>query len=154
MAKNNKSVSAPACNRKPNNNRKLLPEYEYEMRKAHFGKISGEAIYSGNPVHKVKPGNFGLHPACYPDSGHMKCDMDGHVESLEVSIDLLKKGLEKGFVDVREKDGWPAHVWAVRNNIVFEAKYSRHKIYHGYPAQQNDPLAKMIRRLWRMRNAG
>lgn len=132
-----------------------MPEYEYAMRRKFFERLSGQAKYKGNPIHKEHPGNFGLHPPCCPATGHMKCDRDGNVESLEASIGLLKTGLEKGFVDARmENDGWPAHVWAVKDDIVYEAKYSRHKIYHGYPAQQNDDFAKKIRRLWRLKNAG
>lgn len=154
MAKQKKSICVPADNRKSNHNRKLLAEYDYMRRSEDLREKSRQALYRGNPVHKVKPGDFGLQPPCYPASGHMKCDLHGHIECLADARDLLRKGLAKGFVDAREEDGWPVHVWAVKGDIVFEAKYSRHKTYHGYPAQQNDAFAKMIKRLWGLRNAG
>lgn len=143
-------IAPPTDNRKPNKNRKLLPEYEFLAHKQKYDILAQNVGYQGNPVHKISPGNFGLTPPCYPESGHMKCDHYGHIHLKEDALALLQEGFEKGMVDQRTREGWPVHVWAVRDGIVFEAKYSLQGLYHGYPAQQDDALAKRIRHLWRL----
>lgn len=96
--------------------------------------------YQGNPVHKLHPCNFGLKPPGYPDGDYVKCDLHGDIHSKEDALDLLKAGLEKGTVDNRKIEGWSAHVWAVRSETVFEAKYSMQGCYHGYLAPQMGEL--------------
>jgi hypothetical protein len=55
-------------------------------------------------------------------------------------------------MSVQERYGWPQNVWAVApNGTALEAMLENPSTgtYHGYPMQEDDPLAEEVFERWR-----
>lgn len=136
--------------RKPNHKRKVAALPDADLRES-LGLLAGRARYTGNPVHKRNPGDFGLKPPALARPGKTLCDGAEIFTRVEAER-LLKAGLTKGLVSVAWRDGWPQNVWAVSmNGMPVEAMLEDpiRGAYHGYPMAESDPLAEVVLERWK-----
>ncbi|BBL73894.1 hypothetical protein [Methylomagnum ishizawai] len=105
--------------------------------------------YGGNPEHKRNPGDFGLNPPSNPRQAKTLCD-EVEVFKRTQALTLLRKGLRRGLVSVQERNGWPQNIWAVAKGRALQAmlENAEQGAYHGYPLQEDDPLADEIIKRW------
>ena len=109
-----------------------------------------KASYGGSPAHKRDPSDFNLTPPAAPREGKTLCDVLGVVTKAQAQA-LLKQGIAKGLVSVRERNGWPHNVWSVfPDGTPLEAQLenSESGTYHGYPLQRADPLWDRVLERW------
>ncbi|MCY4166976.1 MAG: hypothetical protein OXE82_01710 [Rhodobacter sp.] len=65
------------------------------------------------------------------------------------ALRYLRLGLERGTVSEQSIDGWPKVIRAVtEDGAPLEAQRDGSGNYHGYPMQQQDPMATEIKRFW------
>jgi hypothetical protein len=115
--------------------------------------LLNDVRYGGNPEHKRSPGDYGLTPPAQPRPGKTLCDGEGPFLKAE-AIELLKSGLAKGMVSVRNNNGWPQNVWAISHTgEIFEAQLENSilGIYHGYPMPKDDDFRSEVIREWKKR---
>ena len=115
--------------------------------------LLSEVLYGGNPEHKRSPGDYGFTPPAQPRPGKTLCDAEGPFLK-DNALELLKSGLAKGMVSVRNNNGWPQNVWAISDTgELFEAQLenSIRGIYHGYPMPKNDDFRLEVIREWKRR---
>ncbi len=114
--------------------------------------LLARATYEGSPLHKRKPGDFGLTPPTDPRPDKTLCDEAGVFKIAEATR-LLQQGIKHGLVsEATHSDGFPKEIWVVDDKgRVFEAMYggSEKGAYHGYPIRQNDPLFEKVSRVWK-----
>lgn len=133
-----------------NPKRRIRPAPESDELKRILETLANKASYGGNPEHKKNPGDFGLSPPTIPRQYKSYCDDAGVLSKAEAQR-LLREGMRKGLVSVRESNGWPQNVWAMTNDgIPLEAMLENpvKGIYHGYPMPEEDPLANEVRKRW------
>ena len=121
-------------------------------RKEVLAELSRQARYSGNPVHKKAPGDFGLVPPAAPRTNKSLCDAAKIFNRAE-ALRLLREGIRRGTVSTQEEEGgWPRVVWAVtEKGDILEARSDRSPpgSYHGYPLLPGNPLEKELTRRWK-----
>lgn len=118
-----------------------------------LSRLADRVGYSGNPQHKLNPGDFNLTPPSSPRLDKTLCDgakifLRGQAQS------LLREGVLRGLISVQERSGLPQNIWAVSNNgIPLEAQLDNENAgtYHGYPMQDADPLSAEILDRWNQR---
>lgn len=138
--------------RKFNTKRKLQQNPNIDELEVLASKID----YGGNPEHKRNPGDFELTPPASPRAGKALCD-DAQVFKKAEAIQLLKKGMKKGFVSeqVKSNSHFPQNIWIVKiideQDFVLEAQLENPTLgkYHGYPLPNNDPMKEYILQRWR-----
>jgi hypothetical protein len=115
--------------------------------------LASKVRYGGNPEHKRNPGDFGLTPPAMPRPDKTLCDTAGIFKRNEATR-LLKKGVRKGLVSIREKNGFPQNIWTIsKEGHPLEAQLENQDqgIYHGYPMPENDPFCQVVLEMWRNR---
>ena len=115
--------------------------------------LAGRCQYSGSPVHKRNPRDYGLPGPTSPRPGKTLCDAAGQFLKAD-SERLLREGFTKGMVSVQQWNGWPQNVWAVSAaGEAFEAQLENREqgIYHGYPLQFDDDFRVKILEEWNRR---
>lgn len=133
-----------------NPNRKMRPAPQSDSDRTHLKNLAERAGYGGNPEHKRNPGDFDLSPPTSPKPDKSLCDTAG-IFSRSEAVSLLREGIQKGLISVREKDGWPQNVWAVdKKGVPLEAQLENAGlgIYHGYPVPEADKFREMILKRW------
>lgn len=139
--------------KKFNRKRKLAPEGSCSAEE--LEQLALAADYSGNPLHKISPGDFGLTPpaqARKPSSEQQSrslCDT-AKVFKREDAVRYLREGLRRGMISITRVNGWPKQVWAVTDGgIAMEAQRDRDGSYHGYAMPLDDPMEDIVKRRWR-----
>jgi hypothetical protein len=137
-----------------NPKRRILAAEDAGRRGPSLAALAGRAHYTGNPEHKRNPGDFGLVPPASPRRGKTLCDRVALTRRAD-ALGLLRRGLALGLVDARTAEGdWPGLVWAVtEEGVPLEAQHEGDGRYHGYPLQESDPLAELLRSEWSKRCA-
>ncbi len=118
---------------------------------ARLQELAASVSYGGHPHHKRSPGNFGLTPAASPRPNKSLCDGVGIFER-EVATRYLVEGIRRGMVSPDADDGFPRHVWSLTDeDLVLEARCDdpANGRYHGYPLEQSDPMADLVRKRWK-----
>lgn len=112
-------------------------------------QLTKKVRYGGNPEHKRNPGDFNLSPPSNPRQAKTLCDEVGIFKRAD-ALALLKEGLRRGLVSVQERNGWPQNIWAVVNGRSLQAmlENAEQGTYHGYPLQEDEPLANEILKHW------
>ena len=113
--------------------------------------LASKVSYAGNPEHKRNPGDFGLIPPAMPRPDKTLCDTVGIFKRNEATR-LLKKGVRKGLVSIKEKNGFPQNIWTIsKEGHPLEAQLENQDqgIYHGYPMPENDPFRQLVLQKWR-----
>jgi len=110
--------------------------------------------YVGSPLHKRNPGDFGLTPPASPRPSKSLCD-DAGIFRRDEAQSLLEEGVCAGLVSQDADDDPPRHIWMVHDEQVIEARCDNVEAgtYHGYPLENDDPMADLIRRAWEKRRA-
>lgn len=108
--------------------------------------------YSGSPLHKRDPGDFGLTPPASPRPDKTLCDSAGILTRAK-AMRLLESGIERGLVSQQTGagDAFPQNVWAVSDDgVPFEAQLENpaQGTYHGYPLPSTDPLSSQVLDWW------
>lgn len=133
--------------RKFNSNRKLrnLCDIDEQCLETYAQKL----CYTGNPCHKRNPGDYGLQPPAAPRPDKTLCDSTGIYRRADAE-QLLREGLKRRLISAEDRHGMPSIIWAMTDTgIPVEARLdSSNGSYHGYPLQQNDPIARVIEDLW------
>jgi hypothetical protein len=115
-------------------------------------KLSASVIYGENPEQR-RLGDYGLTPPSQPRPGKTLCDAEGAFLKDE-AIQLLKDGLLKGMISIRDNNGWPQNIWAVSGaGNAFEAQLENAEqgIYHGYPMPVDDDFRSAVIHEWSVR---
>jgi hypothetical protein len=135
--------------RKFNQKRKIQNPVDTDEQLQKLELLAQQAVYTGNPVHKRTPGDFGLSPPASPRPGKTLCD-GADIFRRDVAQGLLEEGLRRGLISVAERFDWPQNVWAVSpSGLALEAMLEDNQgRYHGYPLQADDPLVDEIKRRW------
>ncbi len=110
-------------------------------------------IYTGNPAHKKKPGDFGLTPPSDPRPGKALCDI-AKIFNRADALKLLKNGAKRGMISMQDINGFPQNIWAVdENGYVHESQLENREtgVYHGYPLPESDPMRSVIIQEWEAR---
>jgi hypothetical protein len=125
-----------------------------ELPAARRRELARSVKYTGSPVHKRNPGDFGLKPPAAPRPGKSLCD-DVSIFQQKLAQDLLQKGVEAGLVSNDAEEGFPRHIWMVYEGRVIEARCDNKEAatYHGYPLEADDPMADAVWREWARRQA-
>jgi hypothetical protein len=113
-------------------------------------KASADGLrYTGSPVHKSKPADFGLDPPTSPRPGKTLCDKVREFSRAQAQ-ELLRTGLGRAMVSVQEWGGWPQNVWSVLDGEAFEAQLENREqgTYHGYPMAADDDFRRLVLREW------
>ncbi len=134
----------------PNPKRRVRAEPVSEAELQGLQQLALRVSYGGNPEHKRNPGDFGLDPPSMPRQGKSLCD-EAKVTSKKQATSLLRKAVQRGLISVQERQGWPQNVWAVsENGTPLEAMLENRAsgVYHGYPMQEDDPLADEVIQRW------
>ena len=114
-------------------------------------QLASKVSYGGNPEHKRNPGNFGLTPPAIPRPDKTLCDTVGIFKRMEATR-LLRKGVRKGLISIRENNGFPQNIWSIsKEGYPLEAQLENQDqgIYHGYPMPENDPFRLLVLEKWR-----
>ncbi|MBF0438321.1 MAG: hypothetical protein HQL93_04280 [Magnetococcales bacterium] len=112
--------------------------------------LAGRVGYGGNPEHKRNPGDFALTPSSSPRPDKTLCD-DAAIFSRSEAVALLQKGVRKGLISIREKNGWPQNIWAVSvqgGPLEAQLENAERGVYHGYPMPQADPFRQDVLNRW------
>ena len=137
--------------RTANPKRRIRSTSAVSGERARLEELAGRASYGGNPEHKRNPGDFGLNPPSLPRQGKTLCD-EAAIFKRSDALTLLRAGFLRGLMSVQERSGWPQNVWAVApNGVPLEAMLENPSTgaYHGYPMQEDDPLAEEVLERWR-----
>lgn len=112
-------------------------------------KLENSVRYSGNPEHKRNPGDFGLTPPSQPRPDKSLCDAAAIFSKAEAQK-LLREGVRRGLISVRDKKGFPQNIWSVKDDFPLEAQLDNPEqgTYHGYPMPYNDPFREEILKRW------
>lgn len=111
-----------------------------------MAELAKHVKYTGNPQHKRDPGDFRLTPPAAPRQNATLCD-DAGISRKREARKLLRAGVKAGLISERMEQGYPAQIWAVRNDgVVFEAQLENAGMgeYHGYPMPSGDPFKAVI----------
>ena len=136
-------------NWKPNRNKRLAGCKT--IAGLNLEDLARRVQYTGNPLHKRNPGDFGLNPPAQGRQDKSLCDKTGIV-TRKVALRHLRQGIRLGAVCERVVDGWPKHVWAVTSDgVLIEAVHdgAGRSSYHGYPVELDGSLTEKIKKLWR-----
>jgi len=117
---------------------------------AQLNSLALKLNYSGNPLHKLNPGDYNLTPPCAGGRpGKTLCDSVKIFTKAE-ALSLLREGCRKGLIDRNLEDGWPKRIWAVHQGVVLEAQHDKSPpgSYHGYPLQADDQFKMYILNRW------
>jgi hypothetical protein len=108
-----------------------------------------QARYEGSPYHKRNPGDFGLTPPAARTADKTLCD-DSGVTSLKEASRIFARAVQREVVSEALTQNHPSRLWVVDDDQVFECKYggSTDGRYHGYPLEDDDPQAEVVRRAW------
>jgi hypothetical protein len=112
--------------------------------------LAAKVRYGGNPEHKRNPGDFGLEPPSSPRMDSTLCDVTGIFERSR-ALALLRDGVRRGLISIKERDGLPQNIWAVSDQgIPLEAQLENQATatYHGYPMPPGDPLGPEVVKRW------
>jgi hypothetical protein len=113
--------------------------------------FAGKIRYEGNPRHKKSPGSFGLESTVKPYHRKALCDVVS-VKTSREAIWLLKEGIRRKLVSLPDPRPyelkWPKCIWAVKDDIVLEARHTGNGVYHGYPELSTQALGKIVKELW------
>lgn len=71
--------------------------------------------YTGSPLHKRDPDDYGPTPPGSPRPGNALCDTAGPIP-LTRAQKLLKEGFSNGMVSVQFAGEWPQLVWSITEN--------------------------------------
>lgn len=114
--------------------------------------LQQSAKYRGSPLHKRRPGDFGLTPPALARPGKSLCD-DVAIFSRQEAQRLLEAGIQYGLVSPDAEDGLPRYVWMIQGERVIEARCDNatEGTYHGYPLEADDAMADCVRARWRKR---
>jgi hypothetical protein len=117
-----------------------------------LNNLASKALYTGNPEHKQRPGDYGMTPPSSPRPGKTLCDAAGDF-SKALAEKLLRNGLIRGLVSHQDRNGWPQNVWAVEDGVAFEAQLENETAgaYHGYPMPDNDEFRNGVMENWKAR---
>jgi hypothetical protein len=126
---------------------KSLPYTQVEL-----DKLIRNIKYEGNPRHKKKKGDFILQAGIRPSPKKTLCDISGIFRSKE-ALSLLKTGIMKGLISLPDprkyEHRWPKCIWAMKDDIVLEARHTENGIYHGYPELNSNALTEIIKERWK-----
>lgn len=111
----------------------------------------GEKVrYSGSPLHKRNPRDFGLTPPALPRPDKTLCDELGILKKDEAQ-ELLREGVRRGLISEQERNGYPQNIWAVSNSgepVEAQLENEYQGTYHGYPLPSTDPFRQMVLERW------
>ena len=112
--------------------------------------LAAKVSYTGNPVHKRNPGDFGLTPPSAPREDKTLCDSVG-IFSKATATRLLRVGIKRGLISEQTRGGFPQNVWAVNQDghpLEAQLENRNQGTYHGYPLASNDPFRNHVLSFW------
>lgn len=113
------------------------------------------ARYTGSPLHKSRPADYGFNPptAARPDKS--LCDYQRVINWRE-AIRLFRSGIKLGMVSSYREGGLPKYVWAVDSyGEAYEAKLGEDGAsYHGYPLYREQRMRQYILEEWKRKVDG
>ena len=132
--------------RRFNDKRRIRPSCQRE----NLTDLATRVSYTGNPVHKRNPGDFGLTPPSAHRDDKTLCDSVG-IFSIATATRLLRVGIKKGLVSEQTRGSFPQNVWVVDDNghpLEAQLENRSQGTYHGYPLALNDPFRDEVLTFW------
>lgn len=117
---------------------------------AELACLAERVKYTGNPMHKRNPGDFGLTPPSQPRPDKTLCDAAGIISTRE-ALRLLREGVSRGLISVQTNGGFPQNIWSVtEDGCPLEAQLENRTqgTYHGYPMPSNDCFRERVLEHW------
>lgn len=126
-----------------NPKRRIAPVDEIDP--AFLDRFAVEAHYTGSPLHKRIPADYGFHPPANPRPNKSLCDGDRTVRRDEARK-LFLEGIRRGMIGEFREGEWPKYVWSVdAEGRVYEAKIERGSgNYHGYELNADDEAMRRL----------
>lgn len=114
-----------------------------------------QASYVGNPLHKLRPADYGLDPPVSPRPSKSLCD-DLRPVPRQEATGLFRAGIRLRMVSQPLADGLPKFVWAVDDHgEAYEAILgSDGPNYHGYRLKHDAANRDAVIAEWKERNSG
>jgi len=119
-----------------------------------FEWLATAAHYGGSANHKLRPGNYGFHPAQNPRPSKSLCDRARTILQQEAAT-MLARGISSQMVSSFCKGGFPKYVWAVdADGEAYEAKIGEDGAsYHGYRLGEDErAFRKRVIDEWKLRH--
>lgn len=113
-------------------------------------ELAEKLSYSGNPLHKKNPKDYGLTPPCAGGRpGKTLCEVV-NISGKNDALELLREGCRRGLIDHNMQDEWPKRIWALHEGKVLEAQHDSTPpgSYHGYPLQEEDAFREYVVDRW------
>lgn len=131
--------------------RDILPLDQFEQGREQYEQLAARVVYTGSPLHKSNPGDFGLTPPRDPRPDKTLCDKVSIFKRAKAQ-ELLRRAFQRGVVSsakARNNNAWPQYVWAVTDDgYPLEAAFDGTG-YHGYPLpDERTPLFFEILKRW------
>lgn len=114
--------------------------------------LAGKLVYTGSPLHKTKPGDYGFQPPVSPRAWKSICD-GVRVILLAEARSLFRQGICMGMFSDFQEGNLPKYVWSVdKTDEVYEAKISPGtNTYKGYRLEEEDAMRAVVLREWKKR---
>ena len=116
-------------------------------------QYANQARYSGSPLHKRHPADYGFHPPVSPRPTKSLCDGNRIIRRAEAQA-LFQKGIQRGMISAPTEGELPKYVWAVdEQGHVYEAKRGGNGLeYHGYELGDDDgDMKRLVIKEWNLR---
>lgn len=131
--------------------RRIIPRNDVDP--GILDRLEREARYTGSPLHKRRPSNYGFQPPASPHPGKSLCDRNRSIRLAEARK-LFQEGVRLGMVsEYREDNGLPKYVWAVDSDErAYEAKIGGDgRSYHGYELYNDEAMQRWVVEEWTKR---
>ena len=79
------------------------------------------------------------------------CDTVG-IFTILAATELLRAGVRKGLISVREQNGYPQNIWSVSAMgwpLEAQLENAGRGTYHGYPMPETDPYREEVLARWK-----
>ena len=116
-------------------------------------QYANQARYTGSPIHKRYPADYGFHPPVSPRPDKSLCDGSRIVKRAEAKA-LFQDGIKRGMVSACTEGELPKYVWAMDEyGHVYEAKRGGDgSEYHGYELSDDDgDMKRLVIKEWNLR---
>jgi hypothetical protein len=131
--------------------RDIMPYDDYKANRDEYLRLGEKANYTGNPLHKLSPGDYQLNPPCAARINKSLCNTVNIIHRGDATK-LLREAFRHGSISAKKENItgiWPKYVWALTaDGHPVEAAYDSHG-YHGYPiSDKHTPLINEIVKRW------
>ena len=118
-----------------------------------LNQYANQARYTGSPLHKRHPADYGFNPPVSPRLDKSLCDGNRRLLRAEAQA-LFLEGIQRGMVNACTEGALPKYVWAMdEDGRAYEAKRGGDgSEYHGYELGDDDgDMKRLVIKEWNLR---